>query len=244
MKIAVVEDEILLAEELSDMITSLDSSYEVVAKLQSIEDAVDWFQANSCDLIFMDIQLSDGLSFSIFEKLEIEIPVIFTTAYDEYAIQAFTVNSIGYILKPIKKEEVNKAIHKYQSLTNNYKQILKSAVQDNSYKTKLTLSQGDRKITVDASEIVYFRADGRYVFAHLNPRGKYFCEYTLRELEEIIDPNLFFRINRTFILNKYFLNEFKHSSDGRISINLKLEFYNEFIVSRPKVNDFVEWLQQ
>ncbi len=241
MKIAVVEDEILLAEELSDIITSIDSSYEVVVILQSIEDAVEWFRKNSCDLIFMDIQLSDGLSFSIFEKIKIETPVIFTTAYDEYAIQAFDVNSIGYILKPIKKEEVDKVLQKYQSLNNTFKQIQQS---DNLYKNKLTLSQGNRKMTVDTEDILYFRADGRYVFAHLKPRGKYFCEYTLRELEEIINPDTFFRINRTYLINRSYINQWRYGQDGRILINLFVENESQFMVSRPKINDFVKWLEK
>ena len=205
MDIVIIEDEWLLADELEQTLESMSNDYKVVAKLQSIEDSVDWLKVNNCDLIFMDIQLSDGLSFSIFDKVGFLTPVIFTTSYDQYAIKAFELNSIAYILKPLDESDISKAIFKYKQLEENYISNLRRLVDDIGipeplYKQQLILSQGPLKKIVKIEQIMFFEADDRYVQASLDDTKKMFCPYSLKELEEILDPLLFFRINRSYII--------------------------------------------
>lgn len=247
MRILIIEDECLLAEELEDTLVRINPAFKIVAKLPSIEESVTWLQKNTCDLIFMDIQLSDGLSFSIFEKIDVTTPVIFTTAYDEYAIQAFDVNSIAYILKPIDDDEIRKALLKYEAIKKTYLGNLQKLIAENltlnpNLKEKLTLTQGTIKKSVLVSEISHFQADGRYVFAFLDEK-RYFCSYTLKELEDLLDSRSFFRINRTFIINKSSIKEWHSFGYMRIKIILHRKAFSDLIVSRQKVSNFITWME-
>ena len=249
MNILIIEDEYLLADELEEILLNIDPSHKVLAKLQSIEEAVEWINSNECDLIFMDIQLSDGLSFSIFDKVQVHNPVIFTTAFDQYAIEAFNVNGISYILKPIDEAEVVKALEKYELLKQSYLNNSQNFSADYSknesnYKEQLVLTLGPIKKIVDMKSIVYFQADDRYVFACIKTGKRMFSNYTLRDLETILDPHLFFRINRTFIINKGFVKEWISYTKGRIKIVLDIEDSTEFIVSRGRISEFKLWIEK
>ncbi|MDO5663967.1 MAG: LytTR family DNA-binding domain-containing protein [Bacteroidia bacterium] len=248
MNILIVEDEALLAEELEEKLLHINSSYNIVAKLQEVDEAVEWLNNNSCDLIFMDIQLSDGLSFSIFDKIQITTPVIFTTAYDQYAIRAFDVNSIAYILKPVEEAEIKKALSKYDLLKHSYignlqKLIAEIQPQKPSYKEQLILTHGTVKKIVNVNEISYFQADDRYVFAFTTFAKRLFCDSTLRDLEDTLNSDLFFRINRTFIVRKDEIDEWHPYSKGRIKIHLKHKSSEELIVSRARSQQFKLWLR-
>lgn len=249
MNILIIEDEYLLADELEEILLNIDPLHTVLAKLQSIEEAVEWIDNNECDLIFMDIQLSDGLSFTIFDKVQVQNPVIFTTAYDQYAIEAFNVNGISYILKPIDEAEVVRALEKYELLKQSYLNNSRNIIADYAknqlkYKEQLVLTLGPIKKIVDMKSIVYFRADDRYVFACIETGKRMFSNYTLRDLETIIDPDLFFRINRTFIIYRGFVKEWMTYTKGRIKVVLDIEDTTEFIVSRGRISEFKLWIEK
>lgn len=228
MKIVIIEDESLLADELEEVLLRIYPSFQVVAKLDSIKSSVEWLSANEYDIIFMDIHLSDGISFSIFKKIDVKSPVIFTTSYDMYAIKAFEVNSIAYILKPIEESDIIKAFDKYKHHINNIKSLLSSpsyfgvtesnSEQVSSYTESLVLSQGPIKRVCDVENIIYFQADDRYVFAIIQEGDKMFCSVPLKELESSLDPCYFFRINRTYIVNRNFISHWKSGEKGRISV--------------------------
>ena len=248
MHIVIIEDEYLLADELEEKLIQIEPSFTVVAKLQSIEDAVEWFANHTCDLIFMDIQLSDGLSFSIFDKVPIPCPVIFTTAYDQYAIQAFDVNSIAYILKPIEDAEIRKALHKYEALRHSYTKNLRKLISEytaekSAYKEQLILTQGTVRKIVQTKDIACFQADDRYVFAVTTQAQRFFCSSTLRELEETLNPRFFFRINRTFIINRENIKEWTSHAKGKIKIIPRYATSGDLIVSRARITAFRSWLQ-
>lgn len=248
MDILIIEDECLLADELQEKLLHINPSYNIVARLHGVDEAVEWLNDNSCDLIFMDIQLSDGLSFSIFDKIEVQTPVIFTTAYDQYAIQAFDVNSIAYILKPVEESEIKKALSKYKSLERSYISNLQKLISEiqpkkSSYKEQLILTHGTVKKVVSINEIFYFQADDRYVFAFTTFAKRLFCDSTLKDLENILNPDLFFRINRTFIIRKDAVEEWAPLSKGRIKVRMKHKPFEGFIVSRARSQQFKSWLE-
>ncbi len=249
MNILIVEDESLLADELEEILLNINPSYKVLAKLHSIEESVKWINSNQCDLIFMDIQLSDGLSFSIFDKVKVKSPVIFTTAYDQYAIEAFNVSGISYILKPIDETEVVKALEKHELLKqyyfkNNQNIIADHTANNSEYKEQMLLTLGPIKKIVNIKSIVYFQADDRYVFAFLETGKRMFTNYTLRDLETILNPHLFFRINRTFILYRDFVKEWMSYTEGRIKVVLDIDDTTDLIVSRGRTSEFKLWIEK
>ncbi len=248
MKILIVEDECLLADELAEKLMHIDSAFEIVAQLESVQETVEWLHNNQCDLIFMDIQLSDGLSFEIFEQVKISSPVIFTTAFDQYAIQAFDVNSIAYILKPIEDIEIQKALDKYEFLNKSYSAKLQEFISKYSFgqakfKKDIIVSQGTIKKFLNIKDIPVFQADDRYVFAFTSSGQRFFCSQTLKELETILNPASFFRINRTFIINRDYIDKWLSHSKGRVKVMLKQDLKRSLIVSRLRTNEFKEWLK-
>lgn len=247
MNILIIEDEYLLADELEEILLRIDPSHNVMAKLSSIEEAVTWINSHSCDLIFMDIQLSDGLSFRIFDQVEVKSPVIFTTAYDQYTIEAFNVNGISYILKPIEKKDVIKALEKYELLKQSYLQNIENftAAQSN-YKQQLTLNLGPVNKIADIESIQCFQADDRYVFAFINTGQRMFTNHTLKELETLLNPHLFFRINRTYIINRHAIKEWRKHSKGRVQIIVdnNTELPTKLIVSRGRTKQFNQWIKK
>lgn len=246
MKILIIEDEQLLADELEETILSLRPSYHVVAKLGSIEESVEWLTEHMPDLIFCDVQLSDGLSFSIFEKVSTQCPIIFTTAFDDYALRAFEHHSMAYLLKPIVKEDVERTFEKLSELTTSYTKLSEILPQkaDNRLE-RLTLTKGPLKLTVDIDDIILFEADDRYVFAHTCDGKRYFCAQKLKELEEHLPSELFFRINRTYILNKKHIAAWQTLSNGTVSIftHPSLDNSIELQVSRQRSADFIQWIE-
>lgn len=247
MNILIIEDEYLLADELEEILLSIDPSHKVIAKLSSIEEAVTWISSHSCDLIFMDIQLSDGLSFAIFDRVEVKSPVIFTTAYDQYTIEAFNVNGISYILKPIEKTDVIQALDKYELLKQSYlKNKEQFTTPQSKYKEEMILTLGPINKKVHTESILYFQADDRYVFALLNTGERMFTNHTLRDLETLLNPHRFFRINRTYIVNRHAIKEWRSYSKGRVEIILdsEKELPSDLIVSRGRTSKFNTWIKQ
>ncbi len=249
MKIVLIEDENLAAEKLERYLSKYDAKNTIVKKLTSISESVIWFQNNQdFDVVFMDIQLTDGLSFEIFNQVKIVKPVIFTTAFDEYAIDAFKVNSIDYILKPITFTDVSSAMKKLSqmqkvftgndSMINAVKQIAEKKIKD-----RFLVRLGNHIHSIKTTEISLFYAEGRTVFLINEAKRKYILDYKLESLEEVLNPSEFFRVNRTFIINISDIQDVLVYSNSRLKITSKVFNEKEIIVSREKVNAFKTWFE-
>ena len=252
MKVIIVEDEVPAAEKLERYLHKYDSTIAVTARFDSVANAVAWLKENqeSIDLIFMDIQLIDGLSFQIFQQVQVRKPVIFTTAFNEFALDAFKVNSIDYLLKPITFTDLSSALKKLENLKqqfqwNNEKttkvEDAFSAIKTKEYKNRFMVKLGEHIRSITTDQISVFYADGRDVYLVTNQNRKFIIDYTLEALEEILNPSTFFRLNRTFILNINAIKDVLVYSNSRLKITLQQDFDKEIIVSREKVGEFKEW---
>ena len=251
----VIEDEKLAAERLIGLIRKYDSSIEVMDVLDSVEKSVNWFKSEPHpDLIFLDIQLADGLSFEIFEQTEVKGPVIFTTAYDEYTIKAFKVNSVDYLLKPVDYEALAAAIDKYKSNfgpgvhkefrpdAGLYDKLIRQLSP--GYKNRFIIKVGLHIRSVPVEEIDYFYTCEKNTFLSTNEGKDYALDYSLDQLEKLVDPDLFFRINRKFLINLNAIKDIIAYSNSRLKIILKNPPDEDAIVSREKVRDFKKWLDR
>jgi DNA-binding LytR/AlgR family response regulator len=251
MKTIIIEDEKLAAERLEELIHEIDPSIEISEKLTSVEKSIKYLKQNKPDLIFLDIQLEDGLSFSIFDKVEIDVPIIFTTAYDQYAIKAFKLNSIDYLLKPIKKDELRYSLNKYKNIKTSYlmdfEQIIKSIQsKEVSYKKRFLIQYGQKIKKVETDEIAYFYAMEKNVFITALIGNTYPIDYTLDKLQEIIDPEKFFRINRKMIVSFDAIKNMIPYSRSRIKIELNPPAPKdiEALVSVERSSSFKEWMDK
>lgn len=253
MRVLIVEDELPAARQLQRLIGELDAGLEFAGHTQSVVQTVQWLQEHEPPgLIFMDIQLSDDLSFAIFELTEVKSPVIFTTAYDEYALQAFKVNSIDYLLKPVEKEELEKAIKKLESLKDFSRQIypadltagLAQAVLNRQpvFKNRFLVRRGEQFLSIPAEEIRYFVSEYKVTYCITREQLKFSIENTLEELEKLLDPKQFFRINRQCIVHFNAIEKIHNHFNGKLLIVLKTRFESDFSVSREKAAAFKAWL--
>lgn len=251
MKVLIIEDEAPAARRLAQLIKECKPNAEIVEQIDSVEGAIEWCGNNPLpDLAFMDIQLADGLSFEIFEAVEVKCPVIFTTAYDEYAIKAFKVNSIDYLLKPVDKNELLNAFEKYDELkTNNtptidITEIVKTFNKQQNFKTRFLVKQGQRLIPVDAERIAYFFAEDKLVFMVTEDNHKYIVDYTLEQLEGELDPQHFFRANRKIITSMKAVKDIHLSFNGKLKIYLNpdLKKGEDIFVSRERASEFKNWI--
>lgn len=253
MKVLIIEDEVPAAEKLERYLLKYDSTIRIVEKLDTVKSAVEWLAANQdqVDLIFMDIQLIDGLSFQIFQQVQVKKPVIFTTAFNEFALDAFKVNSIDYLLKPITFTDLSASLRKLDTLREQLQQgaegqreriqQLAAGARAKEYKTRFMVKLGEHIRSITTDQIGVFYADGRDVYLVTTQNRKFIIDYTLESLEEILEPAVFFRLNRTFILNINAIKDVLVYSNSRLKITLQQEFDKEIIVSREKVSDFKEW---
>lgn len=251
MKVAIIEDEALAADRLEKIIKDIDPDIQIEAKLGSIKESVKWLAIHKVDLIFLDIQLSDGISFSIFDQININTPVIFTTAYDQYAVKAFQLNSVSYLLKPIRKTELAESLQKYKALKSSFNidfNELLAAFQANpiNYKKRFLIQIGDKYRKIDIDEIAYFCACDKSVFLRTLEGNSYAIDQTLDSLEHSIDPNVFFRINRSFIISLKSISNMISWSRSRIKLVLSpvVENENDTIVSIDRSSDFKKWMNQ
>ena len=251
MKVIIIEDELPAAEKLERYILRYDPTIEIITKIQSVAEAISWFKLNleSIDLIFMDIELIDGKSFLIFEAVDINKPVIFTTAYDEYALKAFEVNSIGYLLKPINFPDLSAAIDKYSLLRSSndapvetyIAHLLEGIANTKKYKNRFMIKIGEHIRSITTDKIVFFYAEGRNAYITTDQGRRMIIDYKLEELEDMLDPIKFLRVNRTFIVNIDFINDVLVYSNSRLKIITEIAPEKEIIVSREKVNGFKKW---
>jgi len=249
MNVVIVEDEKLSAEHLSLLLHRIDNTIQVVQYLDSVKSTVKAFQEGlQIDLLFLDIHLADGNSFEIFTKTQIDIPIIFTTAYDNYAIQAFKQNSVDYLLKPISLKDLQFALEKFkkqQSTTN--KQLIENitiAYQqiNKQYKTRFLVKSGQSIDTISTNNIHHFETQESLSFLITDKGHRYAIDYTLDQLETMLQPTVFFRINRKVIIHFQSIEKVTSYFNSRLSIQSKLLDGEAKIVSRERVNDFKQWL--
>ncbi len=248
MKVVIIEDEPLAAEKLQRYLQKFNEEIEVLCTLDSLKSAIPWIakNKNEVDLFFMDVQLSDGLSFEIFSNEEIDKPVIFTTAFDEFAVDAFKVNSIDYLLKPITFTDLSKALKKLKRLQQQFSRPQKFAaaiekLSNKSYKDRFLVSIGNHIRSIPVNDISAFQAEGRDVSLFTLEGKEYLIEYKLEALKELLDPKQFFRVNRSFIVALNTINDVTVYSNRRLKLILKHRMDGEIIVSREKVGDFKKW---
>jgi len=250
MKVIIIEDETPAANRLSKLLTSCNETIEVIIKLDSVEASVRYLQtAPLVDLIFMDIQLADGISFDIFEQVKVTTPVIFTTAFDQYTLKAFKVNSIDYLLKPIDEEELQQSLQKHQQLysktDNSFSDKLVKMLQDINavkYKERLLIKRGQQLSYLKTDNTAYCFADGKLCYAVDFEAKKYLLESNLSELEAQLQPASFFRINRNLLVNIEAVKKVHTWLGGRLKIEIVPTTTAETVVSRERVNGFKEWL--
>lgn len=248
MKIVIIEDEHLAAEKLERYLLKCDPTNSIIAKLTSIKEAVNWFSdAAEFDVVFMDIQLTDGLSFEIFNQVAINKPVVFTTAFDEYAVDAFKVNSIDYILKPITFTDVSKAMHKLKSMYTIFAQHQVTAVQEliekKKSKDRFLVRIGNHIHSIQTAAIALFYAEGRTVYLVTLENKKYIVDYKLEELTDLLQTTQFYRVNRSFIVSIHAISDVVVYSNSRLKISPKVNLEKEIIVSRERVTAFKKWFE-
>lgn len=250
MKVVIVEDEELAAEKLQGLIRNAAPDCEVIQILESVEEAVNWFSANPApDLVFMDIQLDDGTSFEIFEEISIEAPIIFTTAFDQYALRAFKVNSVDYLLKPIDKDELARALMKFKKIYNkngDFEAKVSRVIEQLShkYKTRFFIRVGTRFQSIPVARICAFFVEERSTFLKTLEGKTYDLDYSLDQLQTLVDPRQFYRVNRNFLININCINDIVSYSTSRLKLRLSVGFEEGIIVSRDKVSDFKHWMDK
>ena len=251
IKVLILEDEDAAAKRLQKLVAEILPEAEFVATIESVKQGVEWFEYNSLpDLIFADIQLNDGTSFDIFRKVEVKSPVIFTTAYDEHALNAFKLNSVDYLLKPIKKNELSSAIEKFKSLhlvgknndNENLHQLLQTLQKTQHYKQRFVLRIGEHMKIVEVPDIAYFYTENKANFIITKDNKRYLADNTLDQLESMLDPKLFFRINRQFIVSYSSIAEMFSYSKARVLLKLNPPSKLDTIVSTERSAAFKSWL--
>jgi DNA-binding LytR/AlgR family response regulator len=250
MKVLILEDETLASEKVENLLKEIDASLEVVGILKSVEAAKEWFADNaSPDLVISDIRLLDGLSFELFESISYRNPVIFTTAYDQYAIKAFEVNSIDYLLKPIQKDKMISALSKLDKDANSttepapYQDIMEMIrTSKEDYKTRFMIKAGQKILAVPVDKIAYFYSLNKLTYIVALDGKKYPYDQTLEVIEHQVDPKLFFRANRKFIVKFESIGEIHPYFKGRIKINLTPEADDDIVISAERTPAFKKWL--
>jgi DNA-binding LytR/AlgR family response regulator len=256
IRVLIIEDEIPAAEKLERHLRKYSEGIAVAAKIQSVSDAVQWLSANQqqVDLIFMDIQLLDGKSFEIFPQVNIEKPVIFITAFNDYALEAFKNKGIDYLLKPVSFADLSASLDKLKDLSikltwgkkletiqETSRDFGNNALSQKSYKTRFMVKLGDHIRSITSDQIALLFADGRDVYLFTSDNKKFIIDYTLENLEELLDPKHFFRANRSYIVSIHFIQDVVVYSNSRLKIVPSIKWEQEIIVSREKVNEFMNW---
>lgn len=254
MKVIIVEDEPFSAEKLSRELVRLRPEVAILATLDSVKASVQWLLTHEAELIFLDIHLSDGISFQIFEQVTVKTPVIFTTAYDQYAIRAFRVNSLDYLLKPVKRSDLAQALEKFDDYQQaagslppvDYEAVLAAIERPMpGYKSRFMVQVGSDKLqTIPIEEVAYFFGEGRYTFLVHRRGHQHLIDTTLERLTHELDPQHFFRINRQFIVGVHAIEQMFTWTKGRVKLMLNPPSDRETIVSVERSRDFKQWLDR
>ena len=249
MKVILIEDESTAVEKLAAMLTNIDPEIQVICSLESVNESVQWLNKNPApDLAFMDVQLADDTSFEIFKQVNIQFPVIFTTAYDQYILESFEYNSIDYLLKPIQEDRLRKALEKVRKLETHFlqykfNQFFKDEIsKKGAYKKRFLVKKGIEYVSVNTSEIAYFLTVHKIVFLIDKNGKKYIIDKTLTDLEKELNPGNFFRANRKYLVNIEAIDKFK-SDNGKIALSLNPDPKEEVTVSKENAPNFKHWIE-
>lgn len=251
IRVLIIEDEKPAADYLEYQLKQIDPEIEVKASLATVRESVEWLSVNKADLVFMDIHLADGNCFSIFDQVEVKTPVIFTTAYDQYAIKAFKVNSIDYLLKPIMEDDLRKSLEKFRQLRSStpgdftgISELISTIARRPDFQQRFMVYAGEKIRSVKANEIAYFYIAEKDVFLCTFDGRNYGMDYSLDKIEGLVDPDVFFRINRKFIINIDSVETMYQLSGSRIKTVLKPSSPEEAIVSFHRISAFKKWLNR
>ncbi len=254
MNVVIIEDEHLTAERIATLLRQIDPGIKVISIIDSVRRAVEWFGSNEKpDLVFMDIQLADGLSFDIFDAVKIEAPVIFITAFQEYAIKAFKVNSVDYLLKPVSEEDLRAALTKYRRYFNHELTVpaiggdLLRNIREmisRPYKSRFMVRVGDHIKSVDVKDILYFYSLQKGTYLHSSDNRNYVIDYTLGGLAKMLDPLLYHRINRRYLISHRAITDLITLSSSKLKVKLLHSNDDEIYISRDRVGTFKAWLDR
>ena len=245
MRVLIVEDEHFAFERLSMLIKRVDKSIEIVAHAKSIREAVEHFKQKNFDLAFVDIQLADGLSFGIFDQVEVDCPLIFTTAYEQHAIRAFKLNSVDYLLKPIRQADLAEALNKYDRIWKAKKDtslLLKQAMENVEYKDRFVIKVGEYIKVVKSEDISCFYSFAKGTYVHTIENRNYLIDFSLEEVSSLVNPEDFFRVNRKFIVKLDQIEDMIAYSNSRIKVKMRIPPDEDIIVARERVKEFKTWL--
>lgn len=253
MQVLIVEDELLLAKRLQKLLKGLDPTIEVSGITHGVQDTLDWLGKNPMPaLIFMDIELADGQCFEIFEQMDLGTPIIFTTAYDEYAIKAFKVNSIDYLLKPVKEEELEQAVRKFRQsalprtdatvVAAILSQLNLSKDAEQVYRERFLVKQGQKLISIPLHEVAYLFSENKFTYLRTADNRKFILDYSLEELESSLSPREFFRVNRQFILHQRSVKAIHSWFNQKLKIEVEPAIDEAVVISRDKANAFKVWM--
>jgi len=251
MRVLIVEDEIAAVRRLSKMLLELEPDAQILAVTDSVSSTVEWLLSNDePDLILLDIHLADGVSFKIFNQVKVKCPIIFTTAYDQYAIQAFKLNSIDYLLKPINTEDLKFSVDKFKERRNVAsnldfeKLLLEIRKPQQCYQQRFVVQFADKLKAIEIDSVAYFIAMEKSVFLVSADNHRYAVDYTMEKLETVLNPKSFFRVNRKFIVSFKAIKNMYFYSKSRVKLELNPPVDSEVIVSTERSSDFKEWLNQ
>lgn len=247
MKVLIIEDETAAARNLQSMLESIEPDIKVVGITESIIDTLDWFAENPMpDIVFMDIHIADGESFRIFDSVDISAPIIFTTAYDQYALEAFKVNSIDYLLKPLKEEDLQRAMDKWRRIThterNEYRHRIDTMISEQQRSDMFLVHVKDKIVPLQAADIAYFYTSNERVTAHLLDGTSLPMDKTLEALQSSLSEHDFFRANRQFIVARKAVKDISVWFGSRLSLNLTVEIPERIVISKARVPEFKRWL--
>jgi two-component system LytT family response regulator len=249
MKALIVEDETLAADNLVKILMEI-GSIEVITVLESVNETVEWFKQNKePEILFLDIHLADGSAFEIFEKVDINCPIVFTTAYDEYALKAFKVNSIDYLLKPLEFNAVTNSLEKHKRLitpshssVNDLRNLIDYFKKQKPFKSNFLIpTKGDKLIPLNTDEVMYFFIDYGTVKAVTAESKSFTMDKTLDEISEMVDPRLFFRVNRQYIISRKAIKDMDLWFNQRLSLNLKVSVPEKIVISKARIPEFKTW---
>jgi two-component system, LytTR family, response regulator LytT len=259
MTALIIEDEIYAQDELKRMLNNSNHNVEVLDCIDTVEDSVQWLKNNpNPDIIFLDVQLADGLSFEIFKDFEVESPIIFTTAFENYALKAFKVNSIDYLLKPIETDKLEASLNKYEKLkktlseksnlglnTNQVDKLIEMTTESKKeYKKRFMVKTGDRIRHISVLDIAYFLSEHDYTYLVAKENKKFIIDYSLDELDKVLDPTEFFRLSRKCISNIHSVKMVNKYFNSRLEVILQPPSEDQILISRVRVPDFINWLEK
>lgn len=251
MTVLIIEDEAPAARRLQKLLEEINPQISIIAVLGGVNESIEWLQSNTCpDIIFMDIQLNDGISFEIFDQVNIPHPIIFTTAFDDYVLNAFKVNSIDYLLKPINEEELKRSLDKYENLKSQFTtsdhSLIKSLVsqvqqQDKQYKTRFLVKKGEQLLSINTADILSFQSRNGLVYILTAGNKKYLIDQTLDDLAQILDSQKYFRVNRQFILSYESIQIVHKFGKGKLLVETTFNCDEQIIISAEKASIFKTW---